>query len=75
MALACEAYGIGPEHVLDSGLGEDGAVVIVTAGGAKVRWHKGDQPERLGLVQITGVSDKPKRPPVAGKAQTKGKRA
>jgi len=64
---ACEAYGIDKKHVLDSNFyPETGEAVIVTNGGAKVRFKKGDEVEKLAPERVDGISRKKPRY-VAGK--------
>jgi hypothetical protein len=67
---ACKAYGIDKQYVFSSAIGDDGAVVIVTNGGSKVRWFEGDKPEPLDQIAVTGINPKAaKRKVVAGKAK------
>lgn len=55
---AMEAYGIDPRYVLACNTDEDGAVaVIVTHGGRKVRFKKGDKPKKLRAVDVTGEKE------------------
>lgn len=64
---ACKAYKIDPKYVLASNFyPEKGEAVIVTYGGAKVRYKKGDEVEPLDPVRVDGISRKKPRY-VAGK--------
>jgi len=55
LAMACEAYGIGKKHVFTSNYyPESGEAVIVTHGGAKVRYKRGDEKEE-GFVPLTEI--------------------
>jgi len=64
---ACEAYGIDQQYVLASNV-RDGVAVVLTHGGSKVRYAKGDKVEPLNQVQVTGVNPAlAKRKPLAGK--------
>lgn len=58
IAAGCQAYGIAPKYVLGSAV-RDGVAVIVTQGGSKVRFAKGDKVEALHPVQVTGIAPKP----------------
>ena len=71
LAAACKAYGISKEHVFASNYyPEAGEVVIVTAGGTKVRFKKGDKVEALEPVRVDGVIRK-KMKPVTGAKKKK----
>lgn len=76
LAAALKAYGIGKKFVLSSAYYEDRAeVVIVTRGGAKVRYHKGDEVEKLDPVRVTGINPRAKkRKPITGGAKKKSKK-
>ncbi len=64
---ACEAYGIDKKYVLGSNYyPETGEAVIVTSGGAKVRFKTDDEVEKLPPERVDGVSRKKPRY-VAGK--------
>lgn len=64
---ACRAYGIDERYVLGSNYYPDtGEAVIVTHGGAKVRYKKGDEVEELAPERVDGISRKKPRH-VAGK--------
>lgn len=64
---ACKAYGIDKKYVLGSNYyPETGEAVIVTHGGAKVRFKKGDEVEELAPERADGISRKKPRY-VAGK--------
>ena len=68
IGAACSAYGIDQKFMLAARVDEDGAAVVVTAGGTKVRYAKGDEVEKLDAVRVTGVNPKAKkRKVVAGK--------
>ena len=68
---ALKAYGIGKNFVMGAKVYDDGRVVVVTHGGAKVTWREGvpvEKEDRLDFTQITGLPLKPrKRNVVAGK--------
>jgi len=67
---ACRAYGIDERHVFSSRYDEAAqCVVVVTAGGTRVRFSEKDQVERkLSDIQVTGINpDLERRKPVAGK--------
>lgn len=69
---AMKAYGIDREYVIGSRYdAETKQAVIVTAGGAKVRFAAGDDVDPLDPVRVTGMTDKPPRKPIAGKARAK----
>jgi len=69
----CTAYGIPKEHVFSSGIGADGKAVIVTNGGAKVRYGKGDQVEKLDYIRVTGINpNAKKKKPLVGKERKGG---
>jgi len=60
---ALKAFGIDKQYVLGSRIdGETGEAVIVTVGGAKVRYSEGDDVTPLTPVRITGISPKKPRP-------------
>ena len=66
---ACLAYGIQPKYVLSSTVNGDEAV-IVTQGGAKVRFKAGMKVEQLDEISVSGINPKnAKRKVVAGKAK------
>lgn len=67
MAEACAAYGIAPEYVFSSRVAADGEVVILTNGGTRVRYRKGDKVEPLGQIAITGVNPAKRKPITGGK--------
>lgn len=69
IAEACEAYGIAPEFVFSSNYyPKAGEAVIVTHGGKKVRWKKGQEVKRLDEISITGINPKWKdRKVIAGR--------
>jgi len=69
---ALKAYGIAPEYAIGTNVDrETGEAVIVTNGGKKVRFAKGQtKVEPLSEIEITGINPKAKkRKPVAGKAK------
>lgn len=68
---ACKAYGIDPKYVFASNYYPDkGEAVILTRGGSKVRWKKGQEVTPLDSVSITGINPKWKdRKVIAGKAK------
>ncbi len=52
---ACKAYGIEEEYVFASGISaETGEAIIVTNGGKKVRYRKGDVVQKLTYTEVTG---------------------
>lgn len=64
---ACKAYGIDKKYVFSSGYHpETDEAVIVTNGGAKVRYRKGDKVEPLPAVRVDGIVRKKMRV-IAGK--------
>lgn len=69
IAEAVDAYGIADEFVFAAGIDkETGHAVIVTNGGAKVKYAEGDEVEPLTQIQITGINpEAEKRKPIAGK--------
>ena len=68
LAAGLSAYGIEREHLAGAGMDPaTGQVVMVTAGGSKVRWPLAGKPAQLTAVQITGVSPRAARKPVAGR--------
>lgn len=59
IAKACEAYGIGPQYVYSSKISDDGLVTILTNGGTRVRYRKGDKVKPIDdPVKIDGISRK-----------------
>lgn len=68
---ACSAYAIDPKFVLASNV-VDGEAVIVTSGGSKVRYRKGDTVLPLHPIRVTGVNpENARRKPIAGKEKGK----
>ena len=68
---ACDAYGIDEESVNSMRI-EEGAAVVVTKGGSRIRYRRGDEKAEgfkpLGYVQVTGINpNAKKRKPIAGK--------
>jgi len=58
---ACKAYGIQEKYLIGAECyPEEGEVVLVTAGGKKVRWHQGVKVEKLTAVEVTGIPPKKK---------------
>lgn len=73
---AMTAYGIDPEHVLDANIDRlTGQAVVLTKGGAKVKYADGDEEakgfEPLSPERIDGVSRKKPRKPLMGKKEKK----
>ena len=71
IAAACNAYHIEDKFVFKARI-EDGAAVVITAGGARVKYHAGDEEAEdfvpLSFVQVTGINpNAKKRKPIAGK--------
>ena len=68
---ACDAYGIAWQHVYASAIDPvTGEAVIVTFGGKKVRFKKGQQVEKLPEIAITGVNpEAKKKKPITGTAK------
>ena len=66
---ACKAYGIDLQYVFASSV-KNGEATILTKGGTRVRYKKGDRVERLDPIKVDGVVRK-KMKPVTG---TKKKR-
>jgi len=74
IAEACRAYGIDKKFVLSSRMDGD-AAIIVTQGGAKVQYRKGDEVEKLSPIRVTGVNpENERRKPVAGKGSRHAKK-
>lgn len=69
LAKACDDYGIDPGFVFSNRVDvEKQQVVIVTAGGKKVTWEKGQALDAIDIVGITGVNPKnDARKPLVGK--------
>lgn len=72
IAEACDVYGIGDKYVFAAGIDKEAArptAVIVTAGGAKVRYAAGDTVELpLTEIRITGVNpEAARRKVIAGR--------
>lgn len=69
IADACEAYGIAPKYVLGSAV-KDGLATIVTHGGVKVKYRKGDEVEKLPAIKVSGIDPNAKpRKPITGGAK------
>lgn len=68
---ACDAYGIPWANVLASAVDpQTGEAILVTFGGKKVRYKKGQSVQKLSEIEITGVNPKAKeKKPVAGAAK------
>ena len=74
---ACKAHGIGEEDTVKMRIEKDGetgepAAVVITAGGSRVRYRKGDRGAKgflkLSQIQVTGVNpEAAKRKPIIGK--------
>lgn len=62
----CKAYGIAEKYLFHARIDEKDRAVLVTNGGAKVRYRKGDEVEKLEPVRVDGISRKKPRY-VAGK--------
>jgi len=71
IAEACKAYGIDPKCVFSSRYdAQTGEAIVVTNGGAKVRFKAGDKVEQLDPIAVTGINPKAaKRKVIAGKAK------
>lgn len=73
IAAGCEAYGIADEFVFSSRVKPDeitgeAIAVILTNGGAKVFFKKGDEVEPLHHIRVTGINpEAKKRKPIVGK--------
>lgn len=63
---ACKAYGIDPQHMFASSV-KNGEVTILTKGGTRVRYKKGDQVERLDPIKVDGIVRKKMRPVTGAK--------
>ena len=68
---ACAAYKIDSEHVVKARI-EDGAAVVLTVGGARIRYRHGDEGEKgfkpLSQIQVTGINpENEKRKPLVGR--------
>lgn len=58
----CKAYGIDPQYLFASGIDpHTGAAVLVTNGGAKVRFSKDEKVVPLDPVRVDGISRKKPR--------------
>jgi hypothetical protein len=69
IAEGCQALGIPAEFVFDSNVDRlTGEAVILTHGGARVRWRPGATVEPLPEIKVTGINPK-KRKPIVGKAR------
>ena len=73
IAAACKAYGVDEKYLFASKVYPDGEVVLVTSGGAKVRWRKGDEAEPLDPVRVDGVIRKKMKPVTGAKKRKAGK--
>jgi hypothetical protein len=72
LEMACEAYGIAKQFLLSSKIYANGEVVLVTHGGAKVRWREGDKVEPLHSIRVTGINpEAKKRKPITGTGKVK----
>ena len=67
IAAGCKAFGIAQKHVLSSKVYDGKEVVIVTHGGAKVRFKDGDEVEPLDPIRVDGVIRKKMKPVTGGK--------
>lgn len=64
---ACAAYGVPAEHLLAANVDRaTGEAVLVTNGGAKVRFAKGQEVAKLSEIRITGINPNPKRRQITG---------
>jgi len=64
---ACAAYGITAQHLLGSNIDRSsGEAVLVTNGGAKVRYQAGQTVTKLPEIRITGINPNPKRRQLTG---------
>lgn len=75
VAQGCEAYGIGEEFLLKARIETDGELgtktaVLITHGGAKVRYQRDQEVTPLDPVRVDGISRKPKRKPIAGRVNS-----
>jgi hypothetical protein len=71
LAKACEAYGIDPKYVFASNVSADGVVTILTNGGTRVKFRKGDKVRPLDPVAIDGISRKKPRIVMGKKKEAK----
>jgi hypothetical protein len=73
IAEACKAYGIAPEFVFRSGIDRQTVqAVIVTKGGAKVKYFRGDEVKPLRQIAITGINPElEKRRAIVGRPRAK----
>lgn len=63
----CAAYGINKKFLLASAIDAlTGEAVLVTVGGAKVRFKAGQKVEPLNQIRITGINPNPKRRQLTG---------
>lgn len=70
LSEAMKDCGIDAEYLVASRICADGSVVMVTAGGKKVRWVEGGDIPALSYIDITGINPRnDKRKPIAGKAK------
>lgn len=64
---ACQAYGIAAKHLLGSNIDRSTEeAVLVTNGGAKVRYKAGQAVTKLSEIRITGINPNPKRRQLTG---------
>lgn len=73
IAAGAKAYGIDEKYILSSKVYPGGKVVIVTHGGVKVCWKKGDKAEPLEPIRVDGIIRK-KMKPVTGAKKKKEKK-
>lgn len=65
---ACKAWGVDKKYLFAAGIdAATGEAVIVTNGGMKRRWKKGDKPQPLSEIEVTGVNPEwDRRKPITG---------
>lgn len=68
---ACDAYGVAWQNVMASAIDPaTGEAILVTFGGKKVRYKKGQAVQKLSELEITGVNPKAReRKPITGGAK------
>ena len=72
---ACDAYGISDDFILDANIDRTtGEAVVVTKGGAKVRYAPDMEIVPLTEIQVTGINRAPERKPITGGTKKQAKK-